>query len=1169
MNEIEVKPRIKRGLKVLLMVLSALFGLFVIGFLILSHLILPPERLTPMLVDMANENLNATLDCDRIELTLFSTFPNIGVRVVNGTLLSKTSRSKEVADSSLILLSDSLIHFDECIASIVPYEYLFKNKITIHELRVVNPFIYAHVNNQGVANWNILPEDTTESETELPNIDLKGLRVVNGSIFYDNDQDTVFMAMHGANLYLHGAMKDGSTAAYIDYNMGSFEYMDPINIFSTQQRIGFTTHLELDKEAINYVLRNAKLSINALNMEMNGLITRPDSVGDMRMDVEFGLVTDNLAELMNLIPNTLFDHSKLEAAGEVVIGGTIAGKLGKGKIPVFDIHCSIRDGKWQSDNGRLDTIQMEFNALVDMMKERDSYLRLDKALIVGENVNLQGNLQINNLLGNQHVVGYMKGDINFGRIAEKWNTNDSLTFGGTLKSDLTFDFLSSDLEKANYGRVRAKGMLDVDNFHLTSLQHGVDAIVKCIVLNVDTDSERVDTISQSKIKELAGTFVVDSFEVNYKNEAKVSIQDFILEFRGKPSRNKRDTSAIIPISAKYHLHRMALIQQDSFAIRMSSAEGSFDLLPSKKDKTIPELLVNLGVDTMVVRDLDMGMMIRRMNANVAATHYAPDSMVAARIAAMRAERIARGDTSTVRTRNRQESRLGDGPLASIFRKWDGKSTFKIEDSRVRHTLFPVPVSIEKGTFEATTNEIKLRDTEMKIGRSDFKLSGHVENLRRTLLRNGKFVASLTIASDTIDVNEIVEGILEGMARSKTTPDTQLNERPPQTVQEMEKRLDSLMVDEIVPMIVNSSRADTSLFRVPEFIDLTLQTKARFVRIYDESLNRVDGEIIFRNGNIQLTDMLMGAEFGQAKLTMLYSPLNEKRAYAGFDLDIKKMHLDKLLDLYPPVDTMLPMLRSLEGVVDCQMAATTQLDSALNIVLPTLNAACYMHGKNMVLLDGETFAEISKKLMFKNKKRNMIDSIAVELIVRDSKVEIFPFMLNIDRYRCAVAGIQNLDMSFNYHISVLRSPLPFRIGVDVKGNIEKFTYKITGAKLRESTVASRRNIIDSTQINLRQAINDQFAAGSVSTQERRFNNILPTSTDTASVVLISALAEEAPPPPQELVDSIGVDMGIIPDTLRSLSSLPTEGELPSGDLPPSPDEGIVPPDTMRVLSDDEE
>ena len=90
--------------------------------------------------------------------------------------------------------------------------------------------------------------------------------------------------------------------------------------------------------------------------------------------------------------------------------------------------------------------------------------------------------------------------------------------------------------------------------------------------------------------------------------------------------------------------------------------------------------------------------------------------------------------------------------------------------------------------------------------------------------------------------------------------------------------------------------------------------------------------------------------------------------------------------------MLPMLRSFEGVVDCQLAVAAALDSSMNFLMPTVNAACRIHGENMVLLDGETFTEISKMLHFKNKKRNMIDKISVEMLVRDNQIEIFPFVI---------------------------------------------------------------------------------------------------------------------------------------------------------------------------------
>ena len=87
--------------------------------------------------------------------------------------------------------------------------------------------------------------------------------------------------------------------------------------------------------------------------------------------------------------------------------------------------------------------------------------------------------------------------------------------------------------------------------------------------------------------------------------------------------------------------------------------------------------------------------------------------------------------------------------------------------------------------------------------------------------------------------------------------------------------------------------------------------------------------------------------------------------------------------------MLPMLRSFEGVVDCQIAATAAVDTMMNIDLSTLNAACSIHGENMVLLDGETFTEIAKMMHFKNKQRNLIDRISVNMLVRDNQIEPVP------------------------------------------------------------------------------------------------------------------------------------------------------------------------------------
>ena len=61
--------------KILLVVVSVLVGIFfilpLIGVGILKWAVLPPEKLTPLVVEKTNEFIEAHLECERVELTYF------------------------------------------------------------------------------------------------------------------------------------------------------------------------------------------------------------------------------------------------------------------------------------------------------------------------------------------------------------------------------------------------------------------------------------------------------------------------------------------------------------------------------------------------------------------------------------------------------------------------------------------------------------------------------------------------------------------------------------------------------------------------------------------------------------------------------------------------------------------------------------------------------------------------------------------------------------------------------------------------------------------------------------------------------------------------------------------------------------------------------------------
>ena len=57
------------------------------------------------------------------------------------------------------------------------------------------------------------------------------------------------------------------------------------------------------------------------------------------------------------------------------------------------------------------------------------------------------------------------------------------------------------------------------------------------------------------------------------------------------------------------------------------------------------------------------------------------------------------------------------------------------------------------------------------------------------------------------------------------------------------------------------------------------------------------------------------------------------------------------------------------------------------------------------------------------------------------------------------------MNFDYHISILKSPIPFKLGLNISGNLDDMKFRMGKAKYKDAVtpVAIRR--VDSTVVNL--------------------------------------------------------------------------------------------------------
>lgn len=373
--------------------------------------------------------------------------------------------------------------------------------------------------------------------------------------------------------------------------------------------------------------------------------------------------------------------------------------------------------------------------------------------------------------------------------------------------------------------------------------------------------------------------------------------------------------------------------------------------------------------------------------------------------------------------------------------WIPKGIIGFNRMKMSTPEFALPIRMKKTSVTVGNRMITLKNATCRVGHSDLTATGVVYDLYGTMKRHRPLRAKLEISSRNLDCNQIINSL--------NFPE------------------DTLQAE------ADTTSASLELFVIPKNLDFELQTNLKRVKYDNMVFEDVHGAVDIWNQAVHLKDLSMRGMDAQMNATLVYRAREKKSGYAGFDFKLHKINIAKLVEFVPSLDTIVPMLRSFQGVVDFDAAAEAVLDSNLNIKIPSLRSAVHIKGDSLVLMDGETFAEISKMLMFKNKKRNMFDSISVNMTVKDGNVTVYPFIVQIDRYKAAVGGTQGLDMNFSYHISILKSPLPFKMGVNITGNLDKMKFKLGKAKYKDAVTPVEIRKVDSTRINMGQQIVNDF------------------------------------------------------------------------------------------------
>lgn len=347
-----------------------------------------------------------------------------------------------------------------------------------------------------------------------------------------------------------------------------------------------------------------------------------------------------------------------------------------------------------------------------------------------------------------------------------------------------------------------------------------------------------------------------------------------------------------------------------------------------------------------------------------------------------------------------------GAAVDVFvDKKNFKGSVAFDGLHLSTPLFPLKMSMPKTALSVNNQDITLSKAILRVGSSDVVLTGIVRDLISASRGTKPLTMRVDVSSTMLNLTEIVHTLNMSHNESDNT----------KTESEAE--------------------GEIKLFKVPQGVDFELNTDLKKVVFGRLNIADTHGKVTLKDGIARLNNLSINTLGAKLATTIVYDCKTDTIANVGIMLGSSSIDVHSVIELMPSLDTLMPMMNSFEGKIDFALAADTKFHRGFSIDTKEIRATASFAGENMVLLDGQTFAEISKMLMFKNKARNVVDSVSVQMAVKNGAVEIFPFIIQLDRYRAAVGGQHLLNNDFKYHISVLKSPIPFKFGINITGSLD--------------------------------------------------------------------------------------------------------------------------------------
>jgi hypothetical protein len=411
-----------------------------------------------------NENLNATVAWEGLDISLLKSFPDAALIISNFSLINKAPFEGDtlVRGKSLKLNMGITQLFNKS-----------DEAIQIDGLLLNESLVNIKIDSLGNANYDIaLKKEKNDSATPGPDegsfsFALKNYEIADSRINYLDESSKTFLILTDLNHKGKGDLSkavsklETQTEANATFRIDKTEYLN-------KNSITLDANFELDLENQKYSFLENTAKINELPLKFNGFIKINET--NSELDISFNTPSSDFKNFLAIIPKTYVKElGGVTTTGNFLIDGMLKGIIDETHIPKMDIKIASDNASFKYPDLPKAVRDISMNAELknDTGLVKDTYLNIGGMTfkIDNEQFNLSGSIK--NLTENTLVNLVINGTLNLANIEKVLPVKLEQDLTGIIKADISTYFDMQSVEEEQYQNIKNNGTISLSDFNYT------------------------------------------------------------------------------------------------------------------------------------------------------------------------------------------------------------------------------------------------------------------------------------------------------------------------------------------------------------------------------------------------------------------------------------------------------------------------------------------------------------------------------------------------------------------------------------------------------------------------------------------------------------------------------------------------------------------------------